>query len=66
MTTISIHALRKESDNKVSDIAIWDNKFLSTLSARRATVRYPWTPLSSTISIHALRKESDRHRPRRC
>ena len=33
--------------------------FLSTLSLRRATVRYPWTPLTSTISIHALLAESD-------
>ena len=58
---ISIHALLAESDNKVSDIAIWDNKFLSTLSLRRATMlEKAQMQEKPKISIHALLAESDR------
>ena len=40
--------------------AIYDGKFLSTPSARRATITcYPWGSRCS-ISIHALREEGDR------
>ena len=57
--TISIHALRKESDvTRVvdADAAI---VFQSTLSVRRAT-EADWGRLADLyISIHALRKESD-------
>ena len=56
---ISIHALRKESDEYGLKLGDFD-EFQSTLSVRRATGicrSSPWLPL---ISIHALRKESDR------
>ena len=57
-SSISIHALRKESD--VSPIL--DRIpliFQSTLSVRRATVGRFDGPAGELISIHALRKESD-------
>ena len=38
---------------------IIDKKFLSTPSARRATVRYAEDVKESDISIHALREEGD-------
>ena len=57
--TISIHALREEGDAKW----IADNpdayKFLSTPSARRATIPAITSASSSGISIHALREEGD-------
>ena len=60
---ISIHALREEGDaiGKVPDLT--DKLFLSTPSARRATVfgryKFAWT----AISIHALREEGDTMSP---
>ena len=57
--TISIHALRKESDEFRHPLFFLSYIFQSTLSVRRAT---PYMPLNcplTVISIHALRKESD-------
>ena len=57
---ISIHALREEGDmpgyNGIRYVAI----FLSTPSARRATVLPEQTCGDEEISIHALREEGDR------
>ena len=57
--SISIHALREESDFQSVD---WSNcvaKFLSTLSVRRATEKVTSKTWAIGISIHALREESD-------
>ena len=56
---ISIHALREEGDNRgaVHDVDL--QKFLSTPSARRATVRHDSAQGHGGISIHALREEGD-------
>ncbi len=56
---ISIHALREEGD-----VSSWakdavDFVFLSTPSARRATLAYRRPPEGEEISIHALREEGD-------
>ena len=59
---ISIHALRKESDVRRAPVLAVVVVFLSTLSARRATVRGVIFPSLHVISIHALRKESDPQR----
>ena len=59
---ISIHALREEGDAKTLIRAGWIDEFLSTPSARRATVHGLEKALSQKISIHALREEGD-HRP---
>ena len=56
--TISIHALREESDFVVSSISS-QQKFQSTLSVRRATRELPRRGRTPMISIHALREESD-------
>ncbi len=40
MSTISIHALREESDSTVDTKSFDGLKFQSTLSVRRATRRY--------------------------
>ena len=57
--SISIHALREEGDTNFSD-RIWsDKQFLSTPSARRATVRSAIIAERYFISIHALREEGD-------
>ena len=56
---ISIHALREEGDGEIS---WWDrvtDTFLSTPSARRATILLLRIMRRSTISIHALREEGD-------
>ena len=58
-TTISIHALRKEGDKYPPGRCIEDRQFLSTPSARRATVPAGTVHRGQTISIHALRKEGD-------
>ena len=56
---ISIHALREEGDGRGGVDGSGRLVFLSTPSARRATVpRVPPTP-PVTISIHALREEGD-------
>ena len=56
---ISIHALLAESDWLELFLYYQDNKFLSTLSLRRATTHYDNYNLHCTISIHALLAESD-------
>ena len=55
---ISIHALREEGDrHRVRDTQ--GVQFLSTPSARRATVAVGLYTLVIEISIHALREEGD-------
>ena len=56
---ISIHALREEGDFKGRVSAPRDFLFLSTPSARRATVFRRGGVLGARISIHALREEGD-------
>ena len=63
--SISIHALRKESDLDVRNITRDDGLFQSTLSVRRATGVAGDLVGDLRISIHALRKESDRSPARR-
>ena len=58
-TRISIHALREESDLLVLLPPHSWNKFLSTLSVRRATFQFERPLEIGKISIHALREESD-------
>ena len=63
---ISIHALREEGDHGYR--ATFDNHdiFLSTPSARRATVQRQGDPEIFYISIHALREEGDSRRKLSC
>ena len=56
---ISIHALREEGDREQAAKLIRDALFLSTPSARRATVAGHPVIQISDISIHALREEGD-------
>ena len=56
---ISIHALREEGDPTVPPLAIDDGQFLSTPSARRATLLLFHAKPYPVISIHALREEGD-------
>ena len=56
---ISIHALREEGDGRQLDDAGQLVQFLSTPSARRATVAETLAPEGFKISIHALREEGD-------
>ena len=56
---ISIHALREEGDVESGEITADDYKFLSTPSARRATVPLFLVLFWQRISIHALREEGD-------
>ena len=60
--SISIHALRKESDWPLACGAVHTHLFQSTLSVRRATVAHAELHNRLVISIHALRKESDPER----
>ena len=62
---ISIHALLAESDVIRKPTATGNNKFLSTLSLRRATVTRVASTPTTVISIHALLAESDRGNRRR-
>ena len=59
MRMISIHALREEGDPQAiaEDDGEWE--FLSTPSARRATLSKIIGKVSFLISIHALREEGD-------
>ena len=57
--TISIHALREEGDLVTRVKVIGLGKFLSTPSARRATMVLAAAVCSVSISIHALREEGD-------
>ena len=56
---ISIHALREEGDSAQVANGWRASKFLSTPSARRATLCGPPAPSHFGISIHALREEGD-------
>ena len=57
---ISIHALREEGDKYAAWRKFYLAEFLSTPSARRATVEEtPFTLRLLDISIHALREEGD-------
>ena len=59
-TSISIHALREEGDSQIRKISPSRRPFLSTPSARRATLRRSvYSGLYPEISIHALREEGD-------
>ena len=56
---ISIHALREEGDSTSISVAFAFLRFLSTPSARRATVQHGQDFAYVVISIHALREEGD-------
>ena len=56
---ISIHALREEGDIDKMELDSKGNVFLSTPSARRATITGTHTDPYHYISIHALREEGD-------
>ena len=56
---VSIHALREEGDKKANTYYELGQTFLSTPSARRATVRHDRTYQQGLVSIHALREEGD-------
>ena len=58
-SSISIHALRKESDMICWGYWVLCRIFQSTLSVRRATIGTWREEDRVDISIHALRKESD-------
>ena len=62
---ISIHALREEGDLPETTTAHPAAVFLSTPSARRATVAVIRPGLLVAISIHALREEGDARVPMR-
>ena len=57
--SISIHALREEGDSFASVKSPVFSSFLSTPSARRATVSHNDPDYLLRISIHALREEGD-------
>ena len=56
---ISIHALREEGDSPFSTFFPVECLFLSTPSARRATIDEAPSTDPTAISIHALREEGD-------
>ena len=56
---ISIHALREEGDVAADVVILYRNRFLSTPSARRATLLSGYGRVRDDISIHALREEGD-------
>ena len=62
LTGISIHALREEGDKKDYYYMLNVEPFLSTPSARRATLRGELESIGFLISIHALREEGDQPR----
>ena len=59
LISISIHALREESDATAVEIMQDEAEFQSTLSVRRATDQLRGQDHRTPISIHALREESD-------
>ena len=59
MNRISIHALREEGDRIRCNLCGREYVFLSTPSARRATVAHHIANDGKMISIHALREEGD-------
>ena len=56
---ISIHALREEGDLVQQALHLFEVQFLSTPSARRATLLFYFEQGGCPISIHALREEGD-------
>ena len=56
---ISIHALREEGDADCNVDVVRIAGFLSTPSARRATIKEGVRVVFTRISIHALREEGD-------
>ena len=56
---ISIHTLREEGDVVRVVLPPFDNPFLSTPSARRATAQWAGGAQGNEISIHTLREEGD-------
>ena len=56
---ISIHALREEGDQGRTTRSVRAWQFLSTPSARRATIAQRLPRSTRNISIHALREEGD-------
>ena len=56
---ISIHALREEGDYLPTYERDGATEFLSTPSARRATLHVKPSKMRTSISIHALREEGD-------
>ena len=58
-TPISIHALREEGDRRRTNSKTSWMQFLSTPSARRATLAKTLFTMGCQISIHALREEGD-------
>ena len=58
-SSISIHALREEGDYRVESVKKEAIIFLSTPSARRATLWEHLRQKRRLISIHALREEGD-------
>ena len=56
---ISIHALREEGDVGINGVSSTSPIFLSTPSARRATILWDDFKRFMGISIHALREEGD-------
>ena len=56
---ISVHALREEDDTDVLEEMVASVIFLSTPSARRATLAEARAVYGPPISIHALREEGD-------
>ena len=56
---ISIHALREEGDAAMNASIKAIELFLSTPSARRATITSTVKYTDAQISIHALREEGD-------
>ena len=68
--SISIHALREEGDVGMAILPPKLTLFLSTPSARRATVSSEHCKYPGPISIHALREEGDQrlqqNRPQPC
>jgi len=59
MVNISIHALREEGDRLSTKVVVVILQFLSTPSARRATLVAGDSDHLLSISIHALREEGD-------
>ena len=57
--SISIHALREEGDVWTNSTEVTAFVFLSTPSARRATLGAGCVVCLDAISIHALREEGD-------
>ena len=63
---ISIHALREEGDEPFIVQITASSLFLSTPSARRATIDRSKCKTAAQISIHALREEGDPPCPAWC